>query len=115
MAENSKGSAKGPGRPFQPGQSGNPGGRPKSEVSITAWLKKICADENEAEALARAIINQAKEGNSAAIKAVLDRVDGAVVQEVRAKVETASDLNDLTCEQLAEVEAILASTKNPDA
>ena len=114
MAENSKRSAKGPGRPFQPGQSGNPGGRPKSEVSITAWLKRICADENEAEALARAIINQAKEGNSAAIKAVLDRVDGAVVQEVRAKVETDPGLQNVSTEQLAEIEAILASA-NPNS
>lgn len=109
MAENSKKRGRGPGRPFPPGVSGNPAGRPKNEVSITAWIKKVCAEEGQAEALARAIIRQAIAGNSAAIKAVLDRVDGAVVQEVRAKVESDPGLANVPTEKLAEIEAILAA------
>ena len=45
---------------------------------------------------------------------MLDRVDGAVVQEVRAKVETDPGLQNVSTEQLAEIEAILASA-NPNS
>jgi hypothetical protein len=38
--QNSSGTArKPPGRPFVKGKSGNPGGRPKNEKSISYWLK----------------------------------------------------------------------------
>lgn len=56
MAENNAKAAKprGPGRPFQPGQSGNPGGRPKlrehvreraanavDEYVVDAWIREV--------------------------------------------------------------------------
>lgn len=45
MADNSETTTKpkkkrGPGKPFAKGQSGNPGGRPKNEVSVTYWLRE---------------------------------------------------------------------------
>lgn len=39
MAENSR-YQRGLGRPFQPGQSGNPGGRPKAESQVTELARQ---------------------------------------------------------------------------
>lgn len=71
------------GKGFVPGQSGNPGGRPKGSVSITRHIREALErqDEEEARLLADAIIKQAKEGNSAALKTVMDRIDGPVKEE----------------------------------
>lgn len=64
---------------FKPGQSGNPAGRPKSAVSVTAQIKRILREEpDEAASLARALLSLAKEGNAAAIKEVMSRTDGPV-------------------------------------
>ncbi|HZI08668.1 MAG TPA: DUF5681 domain-containing protein [Archangium sp.] len=40
MAGNS-GERKSPGRPFKPGQSGNPDGRPKGAAGLAAYLRKL--------------------------------------------------------------------------
>lgn len=53
---------------FKPGQSGNPGGRPKGRRSIKSWVNKVLQEEVEtteglkmtkAEALARRLVNGA--------------------------------------------------------
>lgn len=43
MAENSDDSAKrrGPGRPFEPGKSGNPGGKPKKLEALAASIREF--------------------------------------------------------------------------
>lgn len=41
IAQNSKTTAKPRGKPFVKGQSGNPGGRPKNQQSITYWLNEF--------------------------------------------------------------------------
>lgn len=70
-------------RPFPKGVSGNPGGRPKGTVSITKHLRAAleAQDEKKAIMLAEAIILQAAKGNGVALKQVLDRIDGPVVEE----------------------------------
>ena len=58
---------------FQPGQSGNPGGRPPGSRSrILIGLEAL--GEGQAEAIVRAMIGKAKDGDAAAAKAILDRV-----------------------------------------
>lgn len=49
MAANSEKTAKkrGPGRPFQPGQSGNPKGRPPLPPDARAWATKDMGDLHE--------------------------------------------------------------------
>ncbi len=58
---------------FKPGQSGNPGGRPQGSRS-----KKLVAldalAEGEVEAIVRAMIDKAKEGDAVAARPILDRV-----------------------------------------
>ena len=63
---------------WKPGQSGNPGGRPKG-LSITAEIRRLLGETpNAKEDLAKAILEQAKGGNAAALKEVLARIDGPV-------------------------------------
>ena len=67
--------------PFKPGQSGNPLGKKKGKASITHAILRRIEARQLAEKLADALLDQALEGNSASMKMVLDRVDGAVKQE----------------------------------
>lgn len=67
---------------FKQGQSGNPGGRPKGTVSVTRLIHEELAkgDESTARLLVRAMIRQAKKGNVAAFKELIERTDGRTVQ-----------------------------------
>jgi hypothetical protein len=65
-----------PGRPFLPGQSGNPNGRPKG-TSITSVLRSRLTDEDKI-AIADALIRGAKAGEMDKIREVMDRHDGKV-------------------------------------
>jgi Family of unknown function (DUF5681) len=61
------------GRPFVPGTSGNPSGRPrgarnKATIAAEALL------EGEAEALTRKLIDKAKEGDISALRLSFDRI-----------------------------------------
>jgi hypothetical protein len=70
--------------PFVPGVSGNPGGRPKGAVSVIGALKRLMdTDPNySADVAAKIVWDHFKEGNPAAIKQVLDRLDGPIVNKV---------------------------------
>lgn len=73
---------------YQPGQSGNPGGRPKRDKFITqqliAALKEV--DETTGGTKLRRIVNallaKAAEGDVPAVREVLDRVEGKVPQAI---------------------------------
>src|SRR5436853_3706870 len=71
---------------FQKGQSGNPGGRPRSEQGITPWLKRLLFEkangQTRAELIATTLLNMAIDGDVNAIRVVLERVDGKVLQPI---------------------------------
>ena len=63
------------GRPFKKGQSGNPRGKRKGSVSLTARLKSALTKEAAAEIVAK-LISMAQAGDLAATKLLWDRTDG---------------------------------------
>jgi hypothetical protein len=75
-------------KPFQPGQSGNPGGRPKGR-SLTALLRDRLDEVDEAtgKTIAQLVVegwlNAARDGNVPAIKEALDRTEGKVPDKVQ--------------------------------
>ena len=78
--------------PFKKGQSGNPGGRPKSAVSVTAHIRAKLAKYaklpdgrrvKRIDALAEKIIEQALAGDTQMIKLVWERVDGKVADRLK--------------------------------
>ena len=75
---------------WEPGQSGNPNGRPKS--SVTTLLK-----EKDTHKIAQKLYEMALEGDLGAIKEYLDRTEGKVSQDLNVKALVA----EVTPEMLA--------------
>lgn len=71
MAENS--ARKQRGKPFKPGQSGNPAGKPPGAKNRATALAQSLFD-GEAEAITRKVIELAKAGDMMALKVCLDRL-----------------------------------------
>jgi len=73
---------------FTKGQSGNPAGRPKGAVNRTTAISQAIIDAmqaNDGELAAKfgsRLVEMAMEGNSAAIKTVVDRAEGLLGAEV---------------------------------
>ena len=61
------------GRPFEPGLSGNPAGRPKGSRNKATLAVEILLD-GEAEAITRKAIELAKQGDLVAIRLCLERI-----------------------------------------
>lgn len=70
---------------FKPGQSGNPGGRPKKKP-VTEAYERIISDPKVALAIAQGIIRAARKGNVRAAAEIADRVEGKVSQHVNLNV-----------------------------
>ncbi|GJE43840.1 DUF5681 domain-containing protein [Methylobacterium soli] len=89
----------GPGKPFAPGQSANPAGRPKGSRGKAALaLEKLF--DGEAEAIGRRAITLAKQGDGAALRLCLDRIypvrrDRPVTFELP-PIESSNDLTKAT-------------------
>lgn len=69
---------------FQPGQSGNPAGRPKRKAFSDALLMELAqsGDPERLRKVARALIAKALDGDMPAIKELADRLDGKVPQAI---------------------------------
>ncbi len=76
--ENNAGGVTGKG--FVKGRSGNPKGRPKGSGTIGRELRRIVSENDGAVAarIAEALIQRALGGSLAAIRLIIDRVDGPI-------------------------------------
>ena len=100
------------GRPFQPGQSGNPAGRPKIKPFKDALRKAIDAAGDDGEALrsvATALLAKAQEGDVQAIKEVADRLDGKVAQAI-----IGGDGDDPAISMIHRIERVIIDPKPAD-
>jgi hypothetical protein len=76
---------------FQPGQSGNPGGRPRS-APLTKALRELCDEVDEktgldgAQMLARALFKEGLKGNVWAFSKIADLVEGRIVSAISAEI-----------------------------
>lgn len=76
-------------KPFVPGQSGNPSGKRKGAVSITAAIRRQLADGDDAESIATALIRGARAGDIRHIVEILNRIDGKVPDKLIAAAAAA--------------------------
>ena len=94
-ADETAGSRPPRGRPFPPGKSGNPGGRPRGSRNKTTLA---CLDllDGEGEAITRTAIERAKAGDAVALRLVVERVlprgRGRAVEIELPAMEKAADL-----------------------
>ncbi len=93
-------------RPWKPGQSGNPKGRPK-RLSVLEIL-----GEDKRRALIQTLFDQAMSGDTTAAKALLDRIDPTLArQELTGRdgdpiLVGRSELATLTTEELRTLDAL---------
>lgn len=81
--ENTPKKQRGPGKPFKPGQSGNPAGKPPGAgLSLLSILKRQLAEGGKADEIVSATIRDALGGDQAARKLVWDRIEGPVRTEL---------------------------------
>lgn len=78
------------GKGWKPGQSGNPAGRPKSDLCITSLVKELLEQDagqgkTNAQLVAEAIVKLAKtpdaRGYVPTVKELLDRIEGKVADK----------------------------------
>jgi len=93
-------------KPFcwKPGQSGNPGGRPRTRFLVEA-IRRIAAEPNDAsgrtkaEALAERLWKIAFKGSLAAMREIMDRAEGKPEQSINV-TQLQAPFADKTDEQL---------------
>jgi hypothetical protein len=89
-------------KPYVPGQSGNPGGRPKNDIAAEI-ARAIFA--NDGEAIYKAFAKSLRTGNAYAYSVLADRGFG----KLKEKIEHSAD-----AEMLAALESGRKRTKNDD-
>lgn len=82
---------------FQPGQSGNPKGKPKGARHFSTLLKEAIIKVAEGDdmpadrMIVKQLVDKAKQGDLQAIDRVLDRVDGKAEQTINVDADIHTD------------------------
>lgn len=102
---------------FQPGQSGNPGGRPKGAISLSTQLRKALKQKitlgdgtkmSAADVVIRKAIQGAMQGDVQLIRLIFDRIDGKIPDQATTPQDTAAD----QARTLTVIEQLLARPPN---
>lgn len=77
---------------YQPGQSGNPGGRPNGYLPFAPMLRRALMktdrrNRSQMEKIAEKVVAMALKGDMDAIRWLADRVDGKVAQQMNVTSE----------------------------
>lgn len=114
MAETTVRKQRGPGRRFQPGQSGNPNGRPVGCRNATTLAVEALL-EGEAEAITRRVVNAALDGDMTAIKLVMDRVAPArKSRPIQLDLPPVTDARGVALAQATVVASVASGEITPD-
>ncbi len=97
-AANSEGTARVIGRPWKPGESGNPDGRPRDQFSFMGILRAALAEKNKAgksvgQRLVERYIKLGLAGNGQALEALMARIDGKPAQSLKLTGDDAAPLH----------------------
>lgn len=97
-------------KPFKPGVSGNPKGRPPKEHCLTDLLKEALEQEHNktGKTKKQMIIDKmyelANEGDVSILKYLFDRIDGKPLQQIETKIlEEEADMSRYTDEELEQL------------
>lgn len=104
--------------PFEPGKSGNPGGRSKAKPYQEALLKVLKRDEDDEmpagktylDKLARKHVVQALDGDVALIRDIADRLDGKPAQAI-----VGGDDDDNPINIIARIERVIIDPQNSNS
>lgn len=73
-------------KPFKPGQSGNPNGRPRKLPQIDKLIAEILGEDesgsSEAQLILSALVKRAKKGDTRAAEIILERAYGKAKQPI---------------------------------
>lgn len=114
MTETAAQKQRGRGRPFQPGQSGNPSGRPAGSRNATTLAVEALM-EGQADAITQRVVNAALAGDMSAIKLVMDRVAPArKSRPIRIDLPAIGDARGVALAQATVVAAVAGGDVTPD-
>ena len=92
-------------RPWKPGQSGNPKGRPPVTPSIPDILRRIGAENagngiTKLDAVMHRVFKYAIDGRAWAVQFIADRTEGKAIERVQAEINKGNAFDDLTADEL---------------
>jgi hypothetical protein len=107
--------------PFQPGESGNPSGRPKKQYSLTSMLREkgeAIVDketgQTRADRLAGMLWDHAEGGDKAIAQYIINRLEGMPKEHVESETRTVTQIQLVTDDEVSGPPKTEAADTKPD-